>query len=168
MAVELLRFPHKHLRAQVIKAYMAECGYSKAVCFSCGNAARALEVVGVDTLHIGPHGVLAPQKWFTQAEIKHNFPQHFDATSGHLPVELMARLGATYRDYIGPLTGSIYVPSGSGETLVALKMANPGTNFIAVYNLDEATEYSEYAPLNALVRLLAAGVVFADESDNWG
>ena len=48
--------------------------------------------------------------------------------------------------------------SGSGETLVCLKMAYPEKDFIAHYNVkgyEKATEYNEVAPLNRLVKVLA-------------
>lgn len=159
MGVKLLRFPHKRIRAQVVRKYM-EGVYTRAVCFSCGNAATELEKAGVDVLHIGAHGVLAPNKWFTQAEIKHTFPEYFDATSGHLPMELMDALGKAYAEHLGALPETVYVPSGSGETVVCLKLAYPHTHFVAVYNIDEATEYSPGCPLNALVRLLCDDIVF--------
>ena len=155
----MLRFPHKRLRADMIKGYMKAAGYEKAVCFSCGHAAEELQKAGVNVLHIGPHGVLEPRKWFTQADIHADFPEFFDATSGHLPVSLMIALSTIYQGYIGPLSGKVYVPTGSGETLVCLKMAYPDVDFVAVYNLDEATEYSPYCPMNPLVRLLCSGVI---------
>ena len=159
MGVKLLRFPHKRIRAHFIKQYMAQEGKTRAVCFSCGNAAAELETAGVDVLHIGAHGVLEPHKWFTQAEIKHIFPDYFDATSGHLPMELMYELGQAYAAHLGKLPETVYVPSGSGETVVCLKLAYPATHFVAVYNRDEATEYSPYCPLNALVRVLCDDIV---------
>ena len=158
MGVELLRFPHKRIRAQVIKRYM-DGVYARAVCFSCGNAATELEKAGVDVLHIGEQGVLEPHKWFTQAEIKHTFPDYFDATSGHLPMEVMLRLAVAYSAHLGKLPETVYVPSGSGETVVCLKLAYPDTHFVAVYNIDKATEYSPYCPLNALVRVLCDDIV---------
>lgn len=140
---------------------MEQAGYQRAVCFSCGNAARELETAGVEVLHIGEHGVLAPRKWFTQAEITRNFTGYFDATSGNLPIELMEDIAKRYRDFLkDTLEDIVYVPTGSGETLVCLKMAYPGKRFIAVYNLDEATAYSEDAPLNDLVTLMADQVIF--------
>ena len=167
MKYKLLRFPHKQLRACVIREYIRG-RYDKVVCFSCGNAAKALEDAGVDTLHIGEMGVLEPHKWFTQAEIQKAFPTHFDATSGNLPVELMNKLAVTYRRYLTTTLDEykqqleddvVYVPSGSGETLVCLKLAFPDKKFVAVYNLDKATEYSSECPLNGLVRALAFDVI---------
>jgi hypothetical protein len=138
---------------------MKVAGYERAVCFSCGNAARELAEAGVDVLHIGKHGILVPQKWFTHAEIVNCFGQCFDATSGHLPIELMRAIGEAYKGYLGTLKGRVYVPTGSGETLVCLKMAYPDVEFVAVYNLDEATEYDEECVLNPLVELLACKVI---------
>ncbi len=169
MGIELLRFPHKRLRARVIKSYMKEAGYDRAVCFSCGNAARELQDAGVETLHIGKHGVLTPRKWFQQAEIQKVFPHYFDATSGHLPADAMYALSLAYREYLGELREECYyVPTGSGETIVCLKMAYPRVNFAAVYDLDEATEYSEWCPLNAIVAAMASKIIFADGDADWG
>lgn len=158
MKNKLLRFPHKKIRAAVIKEYMGNT-YRRAVCFSCGNAARELEKAGVNVLHIGAQGVLEPRKWFTQAEIHNTFPDYFDATSGHLPMELMLKLGEAYAAHLGALPETVYVPSGSGETVVCLALAYPKTNFVAVYNIDEATEYSPYCPLNKLVKALCKNIV---------
>lgn len=160
--IKLLRFPHKQLRAAVIKNYMQVTEYKKAVCFSCGNAATALIEAGVETLHIGETGVLSPCKWWQQAEIAKWFPNYFDATSGHLPASLMQEIGEKFKDYLGVLDETVYVPTGSGETLVCLKFAYPQTKFIAVYNLDNATKYEEKAPLNKLVELLAEKIIFAE------
>lgn len=158
--VDLLRFPHKKIRALCIKEYMLMSGYKRAVCFSCGNAAHALENVGVDVLHIGEHGVLEPKQWFSQADIEKAFTGYFDATSGHLPMQLMNGLAREYKCVLGALPGRVYVPCGSGETLVCLKMAYPETDFVAVYNIDSATQYEAGCVLNDLVRLLACEVVF--------
>lgn len=159
MAVELLRFPHKKIRAEVIKRYI-QGRYEKAVCFSCGNAARELQAAGVNTLHIGVNGDLQPNKWFTQQEIATAFPTHFDATSGHLPAELMIMLAEEYKKYLGELPDLVYLPTGSGETLICLKLAYPATQFVAVYNLDSATEYDSRCVLNKFVELAADGIIY--------
>ena len=163
---ELLRFGHKAIRSLIIRDYMAKCGYDKAVCFSCGNAARSLEETGIDTLHIGEQGVLKPTRWFTQAEIHRAFPNHFDATSGNLPIELMYEIGKAYKTHLGKLPDEVYVPTGSGETIVCLKMVYPDTHFVAVYNLDKATEYSPNAPLNGIVKLISDNVIM-DGKEEW-
>lgn len=160
MEVELLRFPHKQIRAQVIKEYIAD-RHDKAVCFSCGNAAVQLERAGIKTLHIGAQGALSPRKWFTQAEIHDIFPKYFDATSGHLPAELMVLLAQAYKEYLKHLPPVVYVPTGSGETLVCLKLAFPNVDFVAVYNLDAATEYNADCPLNLYVRAMAKKIIYA-------
>lgn len=162
MKIELLRFHHKAIRSVVIKHYMSGT-WEKAVCFSCGNAAKELEKVGVYVVHIGPHGVLAPRKWFSQREIHQIFPAYFDATPGHLPNELLGELGAAYAAHLGELPEKVYVPTGSGETLLCLAMAYPGTQFVAVYNLDEATKYEPQCPLNRMVELVSKRIIKADE-----
>lgn len=159
MKYKLLEFPAKKIRAEVIKQYI-HGRYERVVCFSCGNAAKALEDAGVETLHIGEKGVLEPKEWFTQAQIHSVFPSFFDATSGNLPFEVMNLLAVAYRQYLGNIDEDIvYVPCGSGETLVCLKMAYPEKKFAAVYNLDKATEYNSGCPLNGLVKALAFQVV---------
>lgn len=158
--MELFRFPHKQIRAAVIRQYMEENGHTRAVCFSCGNASKALKEAGVDVLDISPAGDLAPRRWFTQAEIRRVFPDRFDATSGHLPAELMTRIARAFKDHIGQMHGHIYLPTGSGETLVELKMAYPALRITAVYGMDAATEYSQEAPLNALVVAIADEIIY--------
>ena len=146
---------------------MMEYGYKRAVCFSCGNATEKLKQAGVDVLAIAPNGDLVANKWFTIGEVANRFTGYFDATSGHLPMDLMKRIAARYRETLGELTGDIYVPCGSGESLVCLKLAYPDVNFIAVYNLDSATEYGAEAPLNDLVKLLAKDVIYEPEEEEW-
>jgi len=162
MAVKkLLQFPHKRIRSKVIKQYMIEGGYNRAVCFTCGNAGIELKLAGIDTIMIGCGGDLLPSdKWFSTAEVHKMFPDCFDATSGHLPTDLMYRIGLAYKEYLGELSGKVYVPSGSGETIVCLKLVYPKTEFIAVYDINtkelkRATSYSKYAPLNKYVELLS-------------
>ena len=155
----LLVFPHKAIRAKAIRLYMDEYGYKKAVCFSCGHASDALKSVGVETLAIAPNGDLEAHRWFRQGEIAENFNGFFDATSGHLPVELMNSIATEYRRYLGEIPMLNYIPCGSGETLVCLKMAYPDRKFVAVYNIDESTKYNEYAPLNSLVKAIAEDVI---------
>lgn len=79
----------KRIRAEVVWAYMKRCNIAYAVCFSCGNASLYLREAGVPLLDISPHGDLMANRWFTMEEIRQRFPQAFDATSGHLPADLM-------------------------------------------------------------------------------
>lgn len=158
MGVNLFRFPNKKWRSQVIKEYMEERKIEKAVCFSCGNASRELKLAGVNCIDVSTEGDLIANRWFTVNEIKDCFSGCFDATSGHLPIDLMIQIARYYKAKLISLPKEIYLPCGSGETLVCLKMAFPKTKINAVYNLDPATEYSEKAPLNSLVVALAEKV----------
>lgn len=153
--MNLFRFDNKRIRAQAIRLYMAQHGYRKAVCFSCGNASRELRKAGIDVLDVSPTGDLQALRWFTIGEVHDQFPDHFDATSGHLPMDCMQMVADLYRDEIEKLEGITYLPTGSGETLVCLKMAFPYSYIVAVYDLDAATAYDEHAPLNSLVRAVA-------------
>lgn len=157
-----LTFPAKQLRAGVIASWCGAARVKHVVCFTCGNAASALRATGLDTvLEIGPRGELLAGTWWDQATIARYFPGYFDATSGHLPSELMNQLAVTYFNHLAQdLTEAAYdVPTGSGETLVALALAFPHKEFHAVYSSKDAScAYSPRAPLNALVRRLAAGI----------
>lgn len=161
MEVNFFTFPNKRIRAKVIKEYMHKYGYEKAVCFSCGNATRELKRAGVNVLDISPTGDLQALKWYTMGDIKQTFPSYFDATSGHLPYECMLWIAQEYKKYLGDIPQTIYLPTGSGETLVCLKLAYPKSKIKAVYNLNSATAYEKGAPLNSLVRLLADDIINA-------
>lgn len=158
MRNKLFEFPNKALRAQAIKEYMQKYGFDKAICFSCGNASRALKEIGVDTLDISASGDMLALKWFKIGEIKKAFPNYFDATSGHLPLDCMQMVAETFKAYLGEIPDEITLPTGSGETLVCLKLAYPKTKINAVYNLSSATQYDNDAPLNKVVELLAESV----------
>jgi hypothetical protein len=149
----------KKIRSQVIKEYMQATGYTRAVCFTCGNATKALRDEGVIVDSIGAHEELVPNKWWTQVEIKNTFPQHFDATSGHLPIFLMARIAGRIRAGNRFEDFGTEIPTGSGETIVVLSMAFPehARELTPLYNLGPETEYSEFAPLNTLVSLCTGG-----------
>ena len=159
----LYRFNNKELRSIAIKAYMQRYGFEKAVCFSCGNASRMLKEAGVKTLDISPTGDLQANRWFTMGEIKNAFPDYFDATSGHLPIECMEMISTVFYSHLyKTMPKEINLPTGSGETLVCLKMAFPDTKITAIYNIDPATQYEEEAPLNNLVRLLAEKIIYTE------
>lgn len=157
----ILEFPHKRLRAQVIKDYVRG---KDVVCFSCGNASSELIYAGVHTLCIGDgfNSLLTPTRWFTQREIAEIFPTFFDATPGHLSMELMLLLAEKYKEFLTThnlIEGDEYdILCGSGETLVCLKLAFPEKRFNAIYNakgFEKETKYDSHAPLNQLVKLVA-------------
>ena len=151
----------KDVRSHHIRRYMQEAGYRRAVCFSCGNAADALRRAGVDVLEVGPRGRLLAGGWWTVGEIRRAWPEHFDATSGHLPVSLMSAIGAEFRSVLGEFGDEeLVVPCGSGETLVCLALAYAGeAAFVAEYDCSRPeTMYDPEAPLVPLVRVLAGEV----------
>jgi hypothetical protein len=143
----------KAARAKVIRGYMEQANIRRAVCFSCGNATRKLQEAGVELLAIAPGGDMLPGRWFTQSEIADKFSGYFDATSGHLNLTLMTEIALNLRKQMALQDGGLYdVPTGSGETIVCLKMAFPTCEFRAVYNnLNPATSYEPKAPLNTFV-----------------
>ena len=159
--MNFLEFPHKRLRAEVIKDYVKD---KKVVCFSCGNASSELVNVGVTTICIGggKDSILEPKKWFIQKEIAEIFPDYFDATPGHLSMEVMLLIANKYKEYFDRYNlqkdKEYDIMCGSGETIVCLKLAYPEIKFNAVYNVkgyEKETEYNSHAPLNRLVELVA-------------
>lgn len=147
----------KLIRAKVIKGHLLKARYKRCVVFSCGNASREIkgQLFGTDikVIDVSPTGELQPTKWFTPSEIIETFgASTFDATSGHLPLWLMQDIANELKKQIGHLDEPVYVvPTGSGETIIELQMAYPKKEFIAVYDLNPATEYSPHAPLNKIV-----------------
>ena len=161
--MNLFRFDNKGLRAVAIAYYMRTNGYDKAVCFSCGNASRALKQCGIDVLDVSPTGDLQALRWFTIGEVHRHFPTHFDATSGPLPMDCMKEVAWWYKGKLKSIPDKINLPTGSGETLVCLKMAFPESHITAVYDLDDATRYEKDAPLNPLVLAMADSIVFSGQ-----
>jgi hypothetical protein len=155
----------KQVRATVIKEYVQQAGYEGVVCFSCGNAARALqEVGGLYVVSVSPYGGLSANRWWTQGEIQKCWPSLLDATSGHLPMQCMLAYGEALMFRLGKLQHprspndemAYVVPSGSGETVVALALQYPGVRFVAQYDNSQLwTRYEVEAPLNMLVQALA-------------
>lgn len=154
-----LTFPNKKIRAEVIKEYLKDKSYDGVVCYSCGNATRELKKTGLNVIDISPKGDFLSLRWFAPSEIKKIFPSYFDATSGHLSMEVMLMIAERFRTVLGEIPEENYIPTGSGETLVCLKLAYPQKKFIAVYNIDKATEYSEYAVLNKIVEIIAEKII---------
>lgn len=126
MTAPLLQIPQKAIRAAVISDYMLRAGITRAVCFTCGNAARALRIAGVtDLIEVGPRGPLQPAEWWTPAMIAQVWPDRFDATPGHLPYHLMIEVARRIRIAGPPMPGAYRVPTGSGETITCLRIAWP-------------------------------------------
>ena len=139
----------KIIRAKVIADYMQAAKYSAAVVFTCGNAADALRNAGVDVIEISERGDLRPGKWWRPEEIRRAWPHLFDATSGHLPAPLMVRIAKSIKEHLGILElGTYIVPTGSGETIICLRMAYPDIEFTPIYNMHNGTRYELEAPLN--------------------
>lgn len=128
--MNLIPLPNKRIRAEVIRDYY---GKQPVYCFSCGNSTKALEEAGVNVTSI------------TDA-IEYVAPKDSDTryggvnvTSGYLPIHLIENLAGEYRERMGDPGGIVYVPCGSGETLLALSYFIPIGSIIAVT--------AEYAPL---------------------
>lgn len=149
--MEMIEVPAKRLRAEIIAAYVWKAGYDGVVCFSCGNASRALKEMGLDVLDVSPSGDLEAKRWWTPEEIRRVWPNRFDATSGHLPCFLMVELSKALHRFLGDTLEdgkTCGVPTGSGETIVCLRWAFPGMCFVPIYGDNLATRREENAPLN--------------------
>lgn len=148
----------KQIRAKVIAQYMARNDIKQCVCFSCGNASRALSATGLQVVAIAPNGDLEARRWWTMEEIRKTFPSSFDATSGHLPIDIINEIVKSFRkEFSGVFaTGQTYdIPTGSGETILCLKLAFPEIDFVARYKTgDAACNPDENAPLLPLIKSL--------------
>ena len=147
----------KALRAAAIKKYMEQNGFKQCVCFSCGNSSRALLEAGVKCVDISPKGDLIPSsKWWSKSEIKNAFASCFDATSGHLPIELLTSIAQIFSQNFTKKfeQNFIYeIPTGSGETIFCLKIAFPLVDFVAVYSeKDKSCTYNPKAPLTPIIK----------------
>lgn len=155
----MLSVPQKAYRAGVIAAWMERAGYQDAVCFTCGRAAHELRNAGVNVLEVGPRGGLAALRWWTPAEIHRAWPGYFDATPGHLPMHLMVETARIIRrGEPEPTPGEYVVPSGSGETIMCLKIAWPTLHLSPAFEVPGLEAETRYEPEAPLVEAIA-GVV---------
>jgi len=157
MKYDCLKIPQKQIRAVIIADHVRKAGYAGIVCYSCGNAAKALKELNLYVIEISPHGQLRANKWFNPDEIHRMWPNLFDGTSGHLPIYLMVKIAKRIREYLGNLSkNKYYVPTGSGETITCLRWAYPKIEFIPIYdNNKPETKYEPKAPLNYVVEAMA-------------
>ncbi len=147
----------KIFRSRVVSNYLKQSGQKKCVCFTCGNASEALRLEGLEVIEVGKDFALMPKKWFSMNEIAFHWPGIFDATCGHLPLPLMVEISRMWTEFVHVGNIPRCIDTGSGETLVCLKMAFPGVSFNVSRKNTAATEFNEHAPLNALVGLLSVG-----------
>tara|TARA_Y100000296_G_C5072436_1_gene205617 strand:+ start:22 stop:522 length:501 start_codon:yes stop_codon:yes gene_type:complete len=146
----------KKLRSEIIKKHLNSIGKNKCVCFTCGNSSKYLREEGIDVLSIGEKEDLIPNKWFSYTEIQKYFNNLFDATSGHLPIPFMKDISLKLFDKLG---GGYFnykkdydIKTGSGETIICLKMAYPHINFKPVRLKGFApTKFNKGASLNNLL-----------------
>lgn len=151
-----LEIDFKHFRAAYIASHLLNVnnGLTSVVVFTCGNAAAALRAtwLGSHVMEIGPgpNALLRPARWLTPNEIAAAFPDHFDATSGHLPFWLMLFMAQELRRQFIELRNEaeLFVPSGSGESAVLCALAFPECKIWACFdNSSPATEFNPKNPL---------------------
>jgi hypothetical protein len=154
-----LTIPERKIwRSEIIVKHMqaANC-YRGAVIFSCGNASNELKrVLLKPIITIAPGGDLQSCKWWTSEEIKSAWPEYFDATSGHLPFPLMARLAeklkAELHGFVSLNHNECFnVPTGSGETILCLRLAFPDKVFIPITDGTPATKYNHESVVARIV-----------------
>jgi hypothetical protein len=139
------------MRAEVIKEYLHGIGTNECVCFTCGNAGKALREVGLDVITVGDNEDLKPQKFFSEEENIKTF-KRFNATSGYLNFYLMNKIAHKMRIALGELQDdSYFVPTGSGETLLVLSLAYPDKKFFPIRFNNPETKYDEGNPLNGII-----------------
>jgi hypothetical protein len=144
----------KKIRAEVIKKYLNRIGTNECVCFTCGNASKYLREAGLDVISIGKNEELKPNRWFEYEEIINTF-KAFNATSGYLNINLLNRIGLKMKEILGELEDDKYlVPTGSGETILALIMAYPKKRFYPLRLGTMETKYDEGNPLNMLLEAI--------------
>lgn len=154
--MELFEFrDRKAVRAEVIRTHCKSAGYDGCVCFSSGNSSRALRSLGLYTIDISPTGQLTANGWWPVDHVHRAWPHLFDATSGHLPLPLMVELARVYQASLRPIEPTYAVPTGSGETILALKIAFPDIKWVAHYSTGiKGAYYDSRSPLNMVVAAL--------------
>lgn len=162
MNIVLLRINNKVIRTKIVIDFVKKNNFRGIVCFSCGNASKLLKENYQNVIAIIPTGDFTANRWFTPSEIRKIFPDYFDATSGHLPWEVMNLIAQYYKDNLILPDNRYFIPTGSGETIICLKLAFPDKEFIPVYNLDTATQFDEECILNSLVNIVSTDVIYAD------
>ena len=154
-----MRDVNPQVRAGVIRDYMVQSGYKRAVCIGSHLAAYALRDAGVSVLEIGPLGVLQTNKYWTPEEIHVQWPDLFDATPGHLPAFILSRIAIAYRGWMAVdvqadmrAVGHVNVPTASGETIVCLRWAFPDAVFRRVPSCTIDSQYHTHSQLYQVTR----------------
>jgi len=154
-------YENKRVDGKVITRYVGKSSPTKSK-FSVFNSLVLLLIfIGVagamyyllQPVDVSPTGDLIPVHWWTPAEIRRAWPDLFDATSGHLPMPLMVAFAIALKDELGELPpADVYqVPTGSGETITALRWAYSNKEFQPLYGESVATAFEKKAPLNMVV-----------------
>ncbi len=152
----LIRPPSAAFRATLIAEHLEQG--QPLVCFTSGDAGKELQRVGVRPLCVGPNEALMPGRWWSPAEIRRQWPEHFDAPPGHLPICMVVELGHRLARVLGDLPKRVAIPAGSGETLLAMAWAYPEIELYGVINLDPNSEHHDKSPLAPAVASVCAGV----------
>lgn len=145
----------KQIRADVIYDHLKKSDLKpEVICFTSGNSAKYLKEKDLYVLAYGSNQKHKPDHWYNFTEIAKKFKM-FDATSGHLPMPLMNEIALRLKKVLRNKFKKhqiYYIKTGSGETIVTLKMAFPKINFHPIRLPDYShTEYHKEAPLNNLI-----------------
>lgn len=167
--MQIIKLNHKRIRSEVIKEYLGE---RRAFAFSCGNTTRWLKRAGVNCVPIDgtpleAHGYIDPET----AEF---YFDAFNATSGYLPLFLIARIAERIETELSKLTSpsrtmwwslydhigeaTLYVPHGSGELVFAFSFLYPSRSIVTVSSqLHPATRQDMPYPLTRFIKRNTAG-----------
>lgn len=145
----------KQIRADWIAQYCKMAGYLGISCLTCGTTGIAL-ITACRKEGLECRVFSNPRRWWGNADfIEYNGSQFFDATSGHIPLFMICKLGILYRSYLGDTQAeTITVPTGSGETAISLRIAYPDKIIVAQYGESAEIKREGDAVLNAAVDAL--------------
>ena len=151
-----INLDEKLIRSKVIKAYL---GNDKCFCFSCGNATKALQNAGVNVIAVSPKDAINATRYVSPLEATKLF-NCFDATPGNLPIYMIKDIAAEIKKVLPrkiiESSAPIYIPTGSGETLLAMSFIFPISRLRAVVDIEDTNSpiffSEEYSPLFHFIR----------------
>lgn len=125
---------HKQIRAKTI---VENIWPTPIIVFSCGNASYELQKITNNIIAFSQNGDFTPNRRFSFQEIHQHFPNHFDATSGNLPINLLYTIAQEYKKLLREIPfKNIIIPCWSGELALALSLIIP-IDTIIIYGVFE-------------------------------
>ncbi len=150
----IYHFPNlKKARSTVIVVHALLNSISKICLFSCGHAYKSLHTVA-EPYGIEVHWIRGEDRYYSREEVNELYPSYFDATCGALSIDLMHELGCILHKHLldqGYNDEILYVPVGSGETIVALGHHIPHSKLIGYHSKDIPAIRFDYSHLKTYV-----------------